>query len=235
MIGIYKITNLFTGESYSGQSTNLERRFREHRNSSEDSYIDNAIFEIGAENFSFEVLEFCTEDRLDSLEDYYIDLYKSNYEGFGYNIVRGGQHNIGESNPRAKLTEIDVYNIREAYKNHENKSSVYDKYKHKISEYYFSNVWEGHSWKNIHYDVYSEENKRYYMKETSIGEKSASAVFTDEEVLELRKRYVNESAKQIYESVKDRCKFQTLQMILWGQYYSNIDIYDKRNKVWIKK
>ena len=73
------------------------------------------------------------------------------------------------------------------------------------------------------------------MKETSIGEKSASAVFTDEEVLELRKRYVNESAKQIYESVKDKCKFQTLQMILWGRYYSNIDIYDKRNKVWIKK
>ena len=49
MIGIYKITNLFTGESYIGQSTNLERRLREHRNSSEDSYIDNAIFENGAE------------------------------------------------------------------------------------------------------------------------------------------------------------------------------------------
>ena len=30
MIGIYKITNLFTGESYIGQSTNLERRFREN-------------------------------------------------------------------------------------------------------------------------------------------------------------------------------------------------------------
>ncbi len=32
MIGIYKITNILTNESYIGQSTNIERRKNEHFN-----------------------------------------------------------------------------------------------------------------------------------------------------------------------------------------------------------
>lgn len=234
MIGIYKITNLLTGETYIGQSTNLEQRFKEHIYHNE-SYIDEIMFEEGRENFSFEVLEFCSIEQLDSREDYYINLYKSNYNGFGYNLVRGGQHNIGESNANVKLTETDVYNIRESYKNHEQKYLVYERYKSKISPSYFSAVWEGVSWKHVHYDVYTEENKRYYKHETSVGENSFYAKFSNDEVLELRKRYVNESAREIYESVKDRCSFNTLQSILWGRYYSNVIVYDKRNKKWINK
>ena len=233
MIGIYKIANLFTGESYIGQSKDIEQRFKEHIYH-DDSYIDSILHEVGVENFSYEILEECKEDELDEKEKYDIDFYKSNYPGFGYNIIKGGIPNIGESNPNSRLTEEEVYSIREAYKNHENKKNVYEKFKHKLTKYSFSNIWEGHSWKHIHYDVYTEENKQYYIYETSLGEKSSCAKFSNEEVLLLRKRYVNESAKDIYESVKERCTYQTLQMILWGRYYSNIDIYDKRNKVWIK-
>lgn len=234
MIGIYKITNLLTGEVYIGQSTNIEQRYKEHIYH-KDSYIDEIIHEQGIENFSFEVLEICKKEQLDSREDYYINLYKSNLNGFGYNIVRGGQHNKGESNANVKLTEQDVYNIRESYKNHERKYNVYEKYKHKISLSYFSNVWEGKSWAHIHFDVYTEENLNYFKRETSIGENSCKAIFTNEEVLELRKRYIQESAREIYESVKDKCSFQSLQCILWGRYYSNIPVYDKKNKKWINK
>ena len=232
MIGIYKITNLKTNQSYIGQSLDIEKRFKEHIYH-KDSYIDKAIHDEGISNFSFEILEECKAEELDFKEDYYIQKYNSNKNG--YNLIRGGQHNIGESNPNAKLTEQDVYNIRESYNNHEYKLEVYEKYKNKISFSYFSNVWEGSSWKNIHYDVYTKENINYYKKETSIGEKSSISNFTNNEVLELRKRYVNESAREIYESVKDRCTYQSLQSILWGRYYSNIPVYDKKRKIWINE
>jgi len=83
-------------------------------------------------------------------------------------------------------------------------------------------------------DVYTLENKLYYKRNTISSEaKSKGAAFSDNEVIELRKRYVNESANQIYESVKDRCKFQSLQQILWGRQYTYLPIYDKTNKIWI--
>ena len=234
MIGIYKIQNLLTGEVYIGQSKDIEKRFKEHIYHA-DSYIDQIIFETGKEFFSFEVLENCSVDQLDNREEYYINFYHSNIEGYGYNLTKGGQHCIGESNSNCKITEKDVYDIREAYKSHERKFMVYEKYKNIISKSYFSCIWEGVSWKNVHCDVYTEENIDYYKYKTSIGSSSTIAIFTDEEVLNLRKRYVNESAKEIYESVKDKCSFQTLQAILWGKSYSNIDIYDKKNKKWINK
>lgn len=232
MIGIYKIQNLLTGEIYIGQSKDIEQRYKEHIYHN-DLYIDQVISEIGKEFFSFEVVELCSVEQLDSREEYYIEFYKSYVEGYGYNLVKGGQHNIGESNANVKLEEIDVYNIREAYKNHERKNDVYERYKHLVSKSYFSSIWEGVSWKHVHYDVYTKENLDYYKYSTSIGENSSNAIFTNTEVLNLRQRYVYESAKQIFESVKDRCSFQTLQCILWGKYYSNVAIYDKKNKKWI--
>lgn len=232
-MGIYKITNLLTGQTYIGQSKDISNRYKEHLYH-RDSYIDQVIDETGDEYFACELLEECKEEDLDAREDYYIRQYHSNENGFGYNIIRGGQHNkSGELNNNVKLTEQDVYDIREAYNNHERKYSVYEKYKNKVTESYFSNIWAGISWPNIHYDVYTIENLNYYKKGTSLGENGAKAVFTDQEVIELRKRYVNESAKSIYESVKEKCGFQTLQQILWGRHYSHLPIYDKRNKIWI--
>lgn len=229
MIGIYMIENVITGEKYIGQSTDIEKRFKEHIYH-KDSYIDQIIHEEGLSNFIFRILEICSEENLDYFEEYYINLYKTTYKGYGYNIVKGGQHNIGESNSNVKLTEKEVYDIRESYKNHERKYEVYERYKHKISRSYFSSLWEGNSWKHIHYDVYNEENLNYYKYETTVGEKSSSSIFTDEQVSQFRNRYVNESAKSIYDSVKDLCSYQTLQSILWGRSYKHLPVYDKKNK-----
>ncbi|MBR6253196.1 MAG: hypothetical protein IKR04_05110 [Clostridia bacterium] len=60
-------------------------------------------------------------------------------------------------------------------------------------------------------EVFTEENKNYYIKENSRGEAGAGAQFTDDEVIEMRKRYVKESAKNIYNDYKDRISFQSLQ------------------------
>ena len=74
MIGIYKITNKKTGKSYIGQSSNIERRRREHFewNIASEQYIDILIKDLGAENFTFEVLEECSKEQLTEREKYYI-------------------------------------------------------------------------------------------------------------------------------------------------------------------
>jgi hypothetical protein len=58
-------------------------------------------------------------------------------------------------------------------------------------------------------EVFTEENKKYYIYENSRGTNSNIARFTDDEVVTMRKRYVTESAKVIYEDYKNRVSFQT--------------------------
>ena len=229
MIGIYKITNIHTGNCYIGQSTDIEQRFKEHIYHT-ISFIDFVIHEEGIENFKFEVLEECNPEDLDELEEYYISEYMSTI--FGYNESSGGKHCRGSANANAKLTEAMVYNIRESYNMHERKSEVYIPYSNIVTPKYFSSVWEGRVWTNVHMDVYTPENLEYYRRQATNGELSDNAKFTNQEVLELRIRYTKESARSIYESVKDRCTFQTLQSILWGRSYKDVPIYSKKNMRW---
>ena len=82
-------------------------------------------------------------------------------------------------------------------------------------------------------EVFTEENKQYYIYQNSKGSQGAAAAFTDEEVINIRHRYVNESAKQIYQDYKNRVSYQTFQAMLWGRSYKNLPIYKKKEKKWI--
>ena len=64
MIGIYKITNLITNKVYIGQSVDIERRWKQHiessKNPTNSSYYNQLSTDFryyGIHNFSFEVLE----------------------------------------------------------------------------------------------------------------------------------------------------------------------------------
>lgn len=85
MIGIYKIKNLINGKVYIGQSIHIERRWQEHCQPSTRSLIGKAIQKYGKENFSFQVLEECSYEQLDALEEQYISSYNSVVPN-GYNI-----------------------------------------------------------------------------------------------------------------------------------------------------
>ena len=231
MIGIYKITNKINGKSYIGYSNNIERRFKEHCYKNEQT-IDKAIRKYGADSFAFEVLEECSLSELQEKEKYWISVYNT-YYGYGYNEHEGGVNSVGENNNNAKLTESDVYAIRQAYNNHCQRRIVYEQYAHKITFSGFSKVWDGTSWPHICPEVFTEENKKFYMKEASNGELSNRAILTDEEVIYARQRYVNETAAQIWEDYKDRIQFQTFQQILWGRTYKHLPIYKKKTKEWI--
>lgn len=234
MIGIYKITKKDNGKAYIGQSNNIERRFQQHCYKGEKARIplDIAIKKYGKDAFTFEILEECNLQQLNEREFYWIKYYDTVKNG--YNCSEGGdQQSIGENNGRSKLTEQDVIKIRKAYANHQKQQTVYNEYKDLISFNYFQNLWQGRSWSHIMPEVFTEENKKYYIYENSKGGNSVGAKFTDEEVLQLRKRYVNESAKQIYKGYENKISYQALQEILWGRRYKNLPIYKKKEKKWI--
>lgn len=235
MIGIYKITEIKNPTIfYVGKSNDIERRFKEYiYKTSQQSRIpfDNYITEKGADAFNYEVLEECKLEELNEKEKYWINKLDAKKSG---NKFDGGLNDVvGTHNPNSKLTEDDVKNIRIAYNNHLKQKDIYEKYKDKITFKYFQNLWQGKSWSHIMPEVFTEENKKYYTSQTTKGENSSSAKFSNEEVIQIRKRYVNENAKQIYEDYKDRVSYQSFQMILWGRYYKDLPIYKKKEKKWI--
>jgi group I intron endonuclease len=83
MIGVYAITNKINGMSYIGQSTNIKRRWINHRcmNGKPGNALYNDIRKYGLENFTFEVLEICEKDKLIEMELHYIQEYDSVHNG----------------------------------------------------------------------------------------------------------------------------------------------------------
>jgi group I intron endonuclease len=72
MIGIYKITNP-NGRIYIGQSTNIEFRWSTYKKlrCSDQPSLYNSLKKYGPENHTFEVIEECCVDELDSKEIYW--------------------------------------------------------------------------------------------------------------------------------------------------------------------
>lgn len=106
MIGIYIYRNKINQKVYIGQSTNIERRIKEHNlrayqeSSAEyNSLLCKAIRKYGLENFEIKVLKTCSANELDHLEQYYIKYYNSYLKEYGYNMTMGGN-----SNGKRKLT-----------------------------------------------------------------------------------------------------------------------------------
>ena len=112
--GIYKIENQVNQKVYIGQSTNIATRWRRHRseaNNLNNSYpLYRAMRKYGLENFSFEIIEECSREDLDSRERYWIKKFDSYYNG--YNQTSGGQ-NGGAS---ISLQSSDVLEIIELLK-----------------------------------------------------------------------------------------------------------------------
>lgn len=233
MIGIYIITNKINGKVYIGKSNDIERRIKEHffRKSQRDCTIDQAIDKYGVENFEWEVVVECSIQDIDDYEIRWIDFYKG--RGNCYNIDGGGQRTHGSYNGNAKLTEQDVKDIRLAYASMSSTRQIeYQKYKTKISFGTFASIWDGRTWKHVMPEVYTDHTRNFYAKEATNGSRSPLACFSNEEVLTLRRRYVEEAASVIYLDYQDRCSYGTLQAILCGRTYKDVPIYYKQKKTW---
>ena len=94
---IYKITNDINGKVYIGQTKHsIASRWKSHQYTASHSgkhgctYLCNAINRYGADHFSIEEVEKCSNEILNDKERYWIQYYQSYREENGYNLTLGG-------------------------------------------------------------------------------------------------------------------------------------------------
>ena len=88
--GIYKLTNIQNGMCYVGQAVDIADRWKTHikrgvgAEAGGRNKLYPVMYEIGPENFTFEVIEKCSREQLNAREDYWQDYFKA--KEFGYSI-----------------------------------------------------------------------------------------------------------------------------------------------------
>lgn len=113
LCGIYKIENRINGKSYIGQSINVTKRLRDHKSNSKnlDYPLYLAISKYGEENFSFNLIEECSQDLLNEREIYWIKKYDSYFNG--YNQTLGGN----QFSHIVKISDEDLFLIIDLLQN----------------------------------------------------------------------------------------------------------------------
>jgi len=159
--GIYSITNKINGKCYVGQSIDIERKFKQHRNGHDSSsqYLKNAIAKYGFDNFDFVTIEECDPNDLNYKEQFWV-LELDTMVPNGYNLTSGGGQGIFVSNKtRRKMSES-----HSGENNHFYGLKHTDKIKKKLSE-----IKQGEL-NNRYGTKHTEETKRK-MSEAQRGEK----------------------------------------------------------------
>ena len=82
--GVYKILNNKTGNFYIGSSVNMRKRKSQHslelrKNQHANTFLQNAWNKYGEDNFTFEILWYCSRDEQIDAEQKFMDLLKPKY------------------------------------------------------------------------------------------------------------------------------------------------------------
>lgn len=89
--GIYQIKNICNDKVYIGQSSDILKRFYNHkselkRNKHTNKHLQRAWNTYGQNNFSFDILEECEIVSLDEREKWYISFTKSSKTGYNHSV-----------------------------------------------------------------------------------------------------------------------------------------------------
>ena len=239
IIGIYCFENKINNKKYIGQSVKIKTRIKQHIDCSKNkNYIGyntkfyKALRKYGIDNFNIIILEECEESKLDEREIYWIEFYDT-YKN-GYNSNRGGV-NVTERNeehPMAKLTNNEVLKIKDILLNNTRKSFSKIGKEFGVSQSEISGINNGTKWSEIggyKYPIRKDKN------DVRCGENNATSILSDDQVLAIRNRYINESCTNIYKDYKDIISYVSFERACMGRTYSYLPIYKKKEKIWINK
>lgn len=170
--GIYKIENLITHHIYIGQSTNIDTRWRRHKDgvhsNKKDYPLYRAINKYGIDNFSFDVIEECPKESLDEREQFWIKHYNSYKDG--YNQTIGGQ---GVKCCGSSLTYKQVETIREELQK-TCKTNIEIANEYKVSENIISGINTGYYW--------YEDEVSYPIRPRNFSQKARSLMAQNQEL-----------------------------------------------------
>lgn len=194
MFSVYKITNLINNKCYIGSSVNVEKRWQQHKNCSQNpnstqyNYpLYNAFRKYGIHNFSFEILkqDFSSIEEMEEYEFSMIEQYDATNQDCGYNQTKFTKcHIIAQENLQKHLENIsqpcawvDKYNnIIETYTSYAEAARVHTGKENSTSA--IGNVCQGRTssyknkfFRNIDKDGKIEEIpfKHYKAKKSIIG------------------------------------------------------------------
>ena len=188
---LYKITNKINNRYYIGSTNNYEFRMKSHIEkigyfeNHQELYLD--FLKYGTDVFIFEKL-YESEDKIEVSRMESKTIRENMDDPLIYNNMKG-------ASGRRVLREDDIIFIRDLYAKKELYIfEAYDKYyKNIITFRAFKKAWHGDTFKDIHYDVYTPENKKWHFSkgQSRQGEVNRSAIYTEEEVLDIRRRRDN--------------------------------------------
>jgi group I intron endonuclease len=141
ILGVYKILNIVNGKMYIGSSIDINRRWREHKNSLKCNnhpsiYLQRSWNKNNESSFLFEIIEEVEDcNILIEREQYWMDFYNSYNKNIGYNIAPKAGNNSGlkhtdetkeKMRNSAKLTEKSRSEANSGSKNNSSKLTEKD-------------------------------------------------------------------------------------------------------------
>lgn len=235
MIGIYKIKNKINGKIYIGQSSNIEKRWDEHKRAvhyqSQHTYeypLYRAIRKYGIENFDFCVIEICSIENLTIREQYWIDFYNSKVPN-GYNQEDAVAAKRGEKCNFAVLTDVQAKEIIRLLQNTNiPMSEIAEIYN--VSGSCIEDINKGRRrvQNNIDYPV--RKNTRSIAHR---GEHNNFTSLNDELVMEIRRKYVFKTIAELSKEYEELIGTSGIKKICYGSTWKHLPVYKKKEKIWI--
>jgi group I intron endonuclease len=226
--GIYTIKCLKNNKLLIGQSTNILRRFSQHKfylknNAHDNRHLQFAYNKYGLENFIFEILVTCEEDHLYSEENYWCNILNTHNDQFGYNIkptnpngcYRHSQETklkIGEANKGKKHSEEFKKKCSVRMKGHVKTDEI----KQKIKE---SSIGKKHSEESKQKMSLAKKGKKIIF--SLEGRDAVSKAHKEWLALGLKnKKIIDELSGEIYNSVTECIRYLNISS---AAFYRNIN------------
>lgn len=199
---VYKITNLINNKIYIGKTCNFENRWYEHVRVAKTKektsyYLHKSINKYGAENFKIEIIENnLTEEQSLEREKFWIKILNSKDPNIGMNLTDGGEGTSG-----LKWTEES--RDKKRGKNNPNFGKNISKQMQDKNPDIFNGINNGfygktHSTETINFlknrDI-SPEIKNI-ISENCRGAKQWNAKFSNDDIIEIRRKWDNKECSQ---------------------------------------